>query len=112
MDLKGLSIYTLSLMGSNLLIRFCCKRDFEGIIIIIIIFFYGLNVIYDLRVFYLVGYNLPKIFWCKRDLEGLIIFMVFVFLCKLSAICDLGVGTSRGPNMKGGLPNTFECSVN
>jgi hypothetical protein len=78
----------------------------------IIIFFYGLNVIYDLRVFYLVGYNLPKIFWCKGGLEGLIIFMVFVSLCKLSAICDLGVGTRGGSNMKGGFPNTFEGSIN
>jgi hypothetical protein len=67
---------------------------------------------YDLRVFSLVGYNSPKIFWYKRGLEGLIIFMVFVFLCKLNAICDLGLGTRGGPNMNGGLPNTFEGSIN
>jgi len=102
-------------MGFNLPIRFFGKRDFEGLFfkILNIIFFYGLNVIYEyLRVFSLVGYILPKIFWCKGGLEGLIIFMVFVSLCKLSAICDLGVGTRGGPNMKGGLPNTFEGSIN
>ncbi len=58
------------------------------------------------------GYNLPKIFWCKEGLEELIIFMVFVFLCKLSAICDLEVGIRGGQNMNGGLPNTFEGSIN
>jgi hypothetical protein len=63
-------------------------------------------------VFFLVGYNLPKIFCYKGGLEGLIIFMVFVSLCKLNAICDLGVGTREGPDMNGGLPNTFEGSIN
>lgn len=100
MDLKGLAICTCSLVGFNLPIKFYCRGDFEGLIVILAITSScKIHSIWDLGGDGFGGFT--QRLWCRRGFEIVIVLWVFAFSCGIGAICDSGVGNLRGVTFEG-----------